>query len=61
MSKSSPLLLEIGVEEIPAGVAPRMGEALKAAVEKLMGDANLAVDELRLGVTPRRLLLHASA
>jgi len=58
---TQPLLIEIGVEEIPAGVAPRMGEALKTAVEKLMGDANLSVEELRLGVTPRRLLLHTSA
>ena len=37
-----PLLIEIGVEEIPAGVAPRMGDALKAAVEKLLADANVA-------------------
>ena len=55
-----PLLIEIGVEEIPAGVAPRMGEALKEAVEKLLTDANVAVGDIRLGVTPRRLLLHAA-
>ncbi|ATX82980.1 glycyl-tRNA synthetase beta chain [Mariprofundus ferrinatatus] len=56
-----PLLIEIGTEEIPAGVAPRMGAALKEAVEKLLADANVAVDTLQLGVTPRRLLLHVAA
>jgi len=56
-----PLLIEIGVEEIPAGVAPRMGAALKTAVEKLLADADVAPTSIRLGVSPRRLLLHASA
>ncbi|MDQ6971411.1 MAG: glycine--tRNA ligase subunit beta [Mariprofundaceae bacterium] len=55
------LLIEIGVEEIPAGVAPRMGDALRAAVAKLLSDANLDASELKLGVTPRRLLIHAAA
>jgi len=57
MSKK-PLLIEIGVEEIPAGVAPHMGDALKLAIETLLSDANLKVSELKLGVTPRRLLIH---
>ncbi len=56
-----PLLIEIGTEEIPAGVAPRMGAALKMAMEKLLADANVAPASIRLGVTPRRLLLHADA
>jgi len=55
-----PLLIEIGVEEIPAGVAPRMGAALKQAVESLLAAAGVEAGELRLGVTPRRLLLHAA-
>ena len=55
---SAPLLIEIGVEEIPAGVAPRMGSALKEAVEKLLADANLETGEMKLGVSPRRLLIH---
>jgi len=59
MSKQ-PLLIEIGVEEIPASVAPRMGDALKKAIESLLSDANLSVSELKLGVTPRRLLIHAA-
>ena len=58
MSDTQPLLIEIGVEEIPAGVAPRMGDALKAAVEKLLADANIETGELKLGVSPRRLLIH---
>ncbi len=59
MSNMQPLLLEIGTEEIPAGVAPRMGEALKEAVEKLLACADVAPEDMRLGVSPRRLLLHA--
>jgi len=55
-----PLLIEIGTEEIPAGVAPRMGAALKDALHKLLADADVAPDSLRLGVSPRRLLLHAT-
>jgi len=61
MSHTAPLLIEIGVEEIPAGVAPRMGAALKETVEKLLNEANVAPENIRLGVTPRRLLLHAAA
>ncbi|MCF7821310.1 MAG: glycine--tRNA ligase subunit beta [Mariprofundaceae bacterium] len=60
MSDATPLLIEIGVEEIPAGVAPRMGNALKLAIEALLSDANLNISELKLGVTPRRLLIYAS-
>jgi len=58
MSKQ-PLLIEIGVEEIPAGVAPRMGKTLQRTVTTLLADANIGVSELKLGVTPRRLLIHA--
>ncbi|MDX8390923.1 MAG: glycine--tRNA ligase subunit beta [Mariprofundaceae bacterium] len=58
---TQPLLIEIGVEEIPAGIAPRMGKALKGGVQKLLADANIEVSELKLGVTPRRLLIHAAS
>jgi len=58
MSELKPLLIEIGVEEIPAGVAPRMGAALQAAIEKVFVDANISISDLKLGVTPRRLLIH---
>jgi len=60
MSKA-PLLIEIGVEEIPAGVAPRMGEALQGEIEKLLAENNIVIEGLRLGVTPRRLLIHVPA
>jgi len=53
------LLIEIGCEEIPAGLAPCLGEALRNAVAKLLQDAHVDVGTIRLGVTPRRLLLHA--
>lgn len=61
MSNTQPLLIEIGVEEIPAGVAPRMGHVLQAALTKLLKDANVETTELKLGVTPRRLLVHIEA
>ncbi len=57
MSDSLPLLIEIGVEEIPAGVAPQMGEAFRKAVQTLLTSANVAPEAIRLGVTPRRLLI----
>lgn len=58
MSDTQPLLIEIGVEEIPAGVAPRMGNALQEALVKLLKGADIETSELKLGVTPRRLLIH---
>jgi len=58
---TQPLLIEIGTEEIPAGVAPRMGAALHAALQTLLADAGIVAGELRLGVTPRRLLIHTKA
>ncbi|MDX8395701.1 MAG: glycine--tRNA ligase subunit beta [Mariprofundaceae bacterium] len=61
MSDQQPLLIEIGVEEIPAGVAPRMGDALKAGLNKLLADANVEMSNLKLGVTPRRLLIHVES
>ena len=60
-ASTAPLLIEIGTEEIPAGVAPRMGDALQSAVAKLLSGANVEVADIRLGVTPRRLLLHTSS
>jgi len=54
----APLLIEIGVEEIPAGVAPRMAEALQQAVTHVLSEHNIESSSIRLGVTPRRLLLH---
>ncbi|MCF6208536.1 MAG: glycine--tRNA ligase subunit beta, partial [Ghiorsea sp.] len=61
MSAMQPLLIEIGVEEIPAGVAPRMGDALKDALVKLFNDAKLEVSDIRLGITPRRLMIHVES
>jgi glycyl-tRNA synthetase beta chain len=59
MSSPKPLLIEIGTEEIPAGVAPRMGEAMMDAILGLLSSANVTLEGVRLGVTPRRLLFHA--
>ncbi|GAV20462.1 glycyl-tRNA synthetase beta chain [Mariprofundus micogutta] len=56
-----PLLIEIGVEEIPAGVAPRMGEVLQRNVVDVLADAGIQNVMVSLGVTPRRLMLHAAS
>jgi glycyl-tRNA synthetase beta chain len=56
-----PLLIEIGVEEIPAGVAPKMGEELLISLDLLLNNSGFAPENLQLGVTPRRLLVLASA
>jgi len=55
---TKPLLIEIGTEEIPAGVAPRMGQALLVSLQDLLTDAGIDAGAMRLGVTPRRLLIH---
>jgi len=55
-----PLLIEIGVEEMPAGVSGRLLEALASEVRALLEQAGIRGVELRRGCTPRRLLLHAA-
>jgi len=57
-SEMQPLLIEIGTEEMPAGVSLRLGEALRRAVEALFAGASIESGPLHSGVTPRRLLLH---
>ncbi|MDX8409523.1 MAG: glycine--tRNA ligase subunit beta [Mariprofundales bacterium] len=54
---AAPLLIEIGVEEIPAGVAPRMANALRDGVVALLDQAGLAHGALVATCTPRRLLV----
>ncbi|RMH61736.1 MAG: glycine--tRNA ligase subunit beta [Zetaproteobacteria bacterium] len=54
----APLLIEIGCQELPAGVAPRMARALGEAVRALLAEHGMACGEPRVGVTPRRLLVH---
>jgi len=58
MDLQQPLLIEIGTEEMPAGVSLRLGEALQGAIEALFSDTRIKAGALHLGVTPRRLLLH---
>ncbi len=60
MSDMQPLLIEIGVEEIPAGAALGMGNELLIKLDQLLNDGGFAPENLRLGITPRRLLIHAT-
>jgi len=53
-----PLLIEIGTEEIPAFIAPNMGEELEIEIDKLLKSASINVSGISRGVTPRRLLIH---
>ncbi len=57
----APLLIEIGVEEMPAGVAPRLAEALETEILSLLQEAGIAHAGIHRGVTPRRLLVHTDA
>ncbi|MDX8397896.1 MAG: glycine--tRNA ligase subunit beta [Mariprofundaceae bacterium] len=57
----APLLIEIGVEEIPAGVAPKMGNELFSKLTVLLNNGGFSPQGMRLGITPRRLLIHATS
>jgi len=61
MMGGQPLLIEIGCQELPAGVAPAMGRALGEAVRRLLQAHGVELDEPRLGITPRRLLMHVAS
>ncbi|MDQ7012228.1 MAG: glycine--tRNA ligase subunit beta, partial [Mariprofundaceae bacterium] len=58
MSQTAPLLIEIGVEEMPAFVAPKLGAALESEIHMLLQSAHIDVHGMERGVTPRRLLIH---
>jgi len=58
MSNTAPLLIEIGVEEIPAFIAPNMGEELEIEIDKLLQSENINISGFNRGVTPRRLLIY---
>ncbi len=60
-ARSRPLLIEIGVEEMPAGVSGALLAALRTELEALFTAHDIGVGRLREGCTPRRLLLHWSA
>lgn len=61
MPALKPLLIEIGVEEIPAGISVTLAEQLYCKIDTLLNSHNFAPDNLVWGVTPRRLLVHATA
>ena len=56
-----PLLLEIGVEELPAGDLTAALAQLEANAEKMLADASLRHGALRVAGTPRRLALFVNA
>ena len=60
-AQTRPLLIEIGVEEMPAGVSGALLAALRTELEALFTAHDIGVGRLREGCTPRRLLLHWSA
>ncbi len=55
------VLIELGVEEIPAGVAPKMAAALAAALESTLDEAGLGRGATTVLGTPRRLTVHLAA
>ncbi len=60
---NKPLLIEIGTEEIPAGVAHGMANQLDRELHSLLNNHGIGLDVAYEGegVTPRRLLFHAES
>jgi len=58
-NQTAPLLIEIGVEEIPAGVALPMAERLGQEIAALFEQERLLPPEMTVTSTPRRLLVVA--
>src|SRR5689334_12822886 len=52
------LLIEIGVEELPASFVTKALEAMPVIAKKLLGDARLTHGDISAWGTPRRLALH---
>lgn len=53
-----PLLIELGCEEIPAGVVPVAGQALLDAMLQALDQAGISHGDARWMGTPRRLVAH---
>ena len=51
------LFLEIGCEEIPAGLIPRATAEMEAIITKELAIARLSFSEIKTLATPRRLVL----
>ncbi|MDT8375195.1 MAG: glycine--tRNA ligase subunit beta [Mariprofundaceae bacterium] len=60
MSDTAPLLIEIGVEEIPAGVSVDLGNELFCKLDTLLNSNDFDPKNLSWTVSPRRLLVHAT-
>ncbi|HAN32088.1 MAG TPA: glycine--tRNA ligase subunit beta [Myxococcales bacterium] len=58
MSETRDLLFELGCEEIPAGVAPKMATALLVALQNTLDEAGLSYGQCTWLGTPRRLTAH---
>jgi len=63
MTNIAPLLIEIGVEEIPAGVSRILASDLDSELHTLLNTHGIQLDvaDKGEGVTPRRLLFHAKS
>jgi len=59
MSKIAPLLIEIGTEEIPAGVSSDLGTALFSKLDGLLNANDFAPENLKWACSPRRLLVYS--
>lgn len=55
---TAPLLIEIGIEEIPAGVSLSLLNALRGELDKLLAAHGITGAQWTEGCAPRRLLLH---
>jgi len=59
MRKTAPLLIEIGTEEIPAGVSSNLGTAFFSKLNILLNANDFAPEKLTWACSPRRLLVYS--
>ncbi len=55
------LLLEIGVEELPAKDVAQCVEQLHVIIPRIFAESRLHYNEIRIGATPRRLIVYLEA
>jgi glycyl-tRNA synthetase len=60
-SDSAPLLIELGVEEMPARVFEPLLEELPRLIEKHLKPAGLNIEDIQIFATPRRIVISAAS
>jgi len=59
MSETAPLLIEIGTEEIPAGLSADLADELSRKLDTLLGSQDFAPEHLNCAASPRRIMVYS--